>query len=205
MIIDANKLKGQHVYLQELSEENIPILKKLARDKRLWEFTKTLLIDDTYDEQWERYIALAKNPNGDGMFGAGLQKTFVIYRSSDNAVIGMSRYYGLNEKHKRLDIGYTWYIPEVWGKVHNKECKLLLLQYAFEVLHFNRVGFHVAHINLRSQKAVEKIGGVKEGVLRNHSYQPDGSMRSTVLFSVLREEWPQTKEKLLKLVAEGTM
>lgn len=205
MIIDVNKLKGQHVYLQELREENIPTLKKLAKDERLWEYTKTLLINETYDEQWERYIALAKNPNCDGTFGAGLQKTFVIYRSSDDAIIGMSRYYSLSEKHKRLDIGYTWYIPEVWGKVYNKECKLLLLQYAFEALNFNRVGFHVAHINLRSQKAVEKIGGVKEGVLRNHSYQPDGSMRSTVLFSVLREEWPQTKEKLLKLVAEGTM
>jgi RimJ/RimL family protein N-acetyltransferase len=58
----------------------------------------------------------------------------------------------------------------------------------------------VAHINLRSQKAVEKIGGIKEGVLRNHSYQPDGSLRSTVLFSILKEEWPEKKAKLLSLI-----
>lgn len=200
MVIDISKLKGAHVYLQELREENIPVIKKLAKDERIWEFTKTLLIKETYDDQFEQYISIALNPNGDGMFGVGLQKTFVIYRCSDNAIIGMTRYYSLSEKHKRLDIGYTWYIPEVWSKVYNKECKLLLLQYAFEVLNFNRVGFHVAHINIRSQKAVEKIGGVGEGMLRNHSYQPDGSIRSTVLFSIIKEEWPEKKQRIQELI-----
>ena len=182
----------------------MPILKELAKDARLWEFTKTLIINDTFDEQWERYISIAQNPNCDDTYGAGLQKTFVIFQASDNKIIGMTRYYALNETHKRVDIGYTWYTPEVWGQVHNKECKLLLLQYAFEVMGFNRVGFHVAHINLRSQKAVEKIGGVREGVLRKHSYQPDGSHRSTVLFSIIDEEWPEKKIKLQQLVKEGS-
>jgi len=200
MTIDVSKLKGQHVYLQELRDENIPVLKKLANNKRIWEFTRTLLIDETYDSQFERYISVAKNPNGDGNFGSGIQKTFVIYCSSDDTIIGMTRYYGINKTHKRLDIGYTWYIPEVWGKVHNKECKLLLLQYAFETMQFNRVGFHVAHINIRSQKAVEKIGGQKEGILRKHSYQPDGSIRDTVLYSIIDEEWPSVKKVLQKLV-----
>jgi RimJ/RimL family protein N-acetyltransferase len=200
MNIDISKLKGRYVYLKELQKEHIPVLKRLAKDERLWEFTKTLLINESYEQQFEQYISIALTPAGDGTYGAGLQKTFVIFRSTDDVIIGMTRYYGLNEKHKRLDIGYTWYIPEVWRKVHNKECKLLLLQYAFEVLNFNRVGFHVAHVNVRSQKAVEKIGGIREGVLRNHSYQPDGSVRSTVLFSILKEEWPERKEKLLKLV-----
>jgi N-acetyltransferase len=200
MDIDTSKLKGRYVYLKELQEEHIPVLKKLAKDERLWEFTKTLLINETFDQQFEQYISVAFTPTGDGTFGVGVQKTFVIFRSSDNAIIGMTRYYGLSEKHKRLDIGYTWYIPEVWRKVHNKESKLLLLQYAFEILKFNRVGFHVAHINIRSQKAVEKIGGVREGVLRNHSYQPDGSIRSTVLFSILKEEWPEKKQNLLRLI-----
>jgi RimJ/RimL family protein N-acetyltransferase len=201
MNIDIVKLKGYHVYLEELRAGHIPVLKVLAKDERIWEFTRTLLINDTFDSQFENYIQIALDPNGDGTFGVGLQKTFVIHRKADSAIIGMTRYYGLTEKHKRLDIGYTWYIPEVWQKVHNKECKLLLLQYAFEVLNFNRVGFHVAHINIRSQKAVEKIGGVKEGMLRNHSYQPDGSIRSTVLFSIINEEWPQKKKNLLQLIA----
>lgn len=200
MEIDISKLRGTYVYLKELQQENISAIKVLAKDERIWEFTKTLLINETYDQQFEQYISVALNPNGDGLFGVGLQKTFVIYRSMDDAIIGMTRYYSLSEKHKRLDIGYTWYLPEVWKKVYNKECKLLLLQYAFEVLKFNRVGFHVAHVNIRSQKAVAKIGGVKEGLLRNHSFQPDGSIRSTVLFSILKEEWPEKKQKLLELI-----
>ena len=205
MIIDTSLLKGQHVYLQELKPEYIPELKVLAKDKRLWEFTRTLLIDETFDSQFERYMEVALHPNGDGSFGAGLQKTFVIFRTNNDTIIGMTRFYGLDQKHKRLDIGYTWYIPDVWGKVHNKECKLLLLQYAFEVLNLNRVGFHVAHINLRSQKAVEKIGGVKEGMLRKHSYQPDGSSRSTVLYSIINDEWPQKKNNLLQLINQDQL
>lgn len=201
MNIDTAKLKGQYVYLRELQDENIPVIKELTRDERLWEFTKTLLINDSFDQQFHQYITVALDPNGEGIYGVGQQKTFVIFRTTDDTIIGMTRYYGISEKHKRLDIGYTWYVPEVWRKVYNKECKLLLLQYAFEVLQFNRVGFHVAHINLRSQKAVEKIGGVKEGILRKHSYLPDGSERSTVLYSILREEWPEKKQKLLALIA----
>jgi RimJ/RimL family protein N-acetyltransferase len=91
----------------------------------------------------------------------------------------------------------------VWGGVHNKECKLLLLQYIFEVLRFNRAELRVAHQNLRSQKAVEKIGGVKEGVLRKHGYRNDGSIRHTVVYSIIDEEWQGVKEKLLRLIAES--
>ena len=201
MNIDTAKLKGRFVYLKALKPEHIPVLKVLAKDERLWEFTKTLLINETFDEQFENYIDVAFNPNGDGSYSVGLQKTFVIFRVSDDNIIGMTRFYGIDEKQKRLDIGYTWYIPEVWGLVYNKECKLLLLQYAFEILKYNRVGFHVAHQNIRSQKAVEKIGGVKEGILRNHSYRADGSIRHTVLFSIVKDEWLEKKKQLLELIA----
>ena len=205
MIIDVSKLNGQHVYLRELDEEHIPILKSLAKDARLWEFTKSLIINDSFDAQFERYITIALSPNGDSTFSVGVQKTFVIFNKADDAIIGMTRFYGLDEKQKRVDIGYTWYVPEVWGMVYNKECKFLLLQYVFDVLKFNRAGFHVAHINIRSQKAVEKIGGVKEGVLRKHSYQPDGSMRNTVLYSILDDEWEVVKERLLQMINESVV
>ena len=203
MHIDSTKLCGRFVYLKELQEQHVPVLKQLARDARLWEFTKSLVVNETFDSQFERYVGVALSSQGEGIFGVGLQKTFVIFRSSDDAVIGMTRYYGLDEKHKRVDIGYTWYIPDVWGKVYNKECKLLLLQYAFEVLNFNRVGFHVAHVNTRSQKAVEKIGAVKEGVLRKHSYQADGSTRHTVLYSIISDEWPEKKEILIQMIVSS--
>ena len=91
-------------------------------------------------------------------------------------------------------------MPEVWGGVENKECKLLLLQYAFEILNFQRVQFDVAHQNIRSQKAVVKIGGTKEAVLRKHGLHADGTVRDTVVFSIIDDEWPEKKTALLQLI-----
>jgi RimJ/RimL family protein N-acetyltransferase len=125
----------------------------------------------------------------------------VIRAVKDDRLIGMTRMFNIDRKDKRLEIGHTWYIPEVWGKVYNKECKLLLLRYVLETLEFNRVEFRVAHQNIRSQKAVVKIGGVKEGVLRRFAIRNDGSSRDTVVFSVIIDEWPETKKKLLEMVA----
>jgi len=199
--IDSSALRGKFVYLQLLQPQHVPTLRALAKDERLWEFTKTLLINEQYDEQFDQYIAGAFNEEGEGLYTVGLQLSFTIFRTDNDAIIGMTRFYGIDEKHKRLDIGYTWYIPEVWGGAHNKECKLLLLQLAFETLDYNRVGFHVAHQNIRSQKAVEKIGATKEGLVRNHSYRNDGSVRHTVLFSIIKEEWPEVKPALQSLIS----
>ena len=200
MQIDVTKLRGQHVYLELLNASHVPTLKILAKDESLWEFTKTLLINETYDEQFDNYINTALDPDG-----VGMQRSFVIHDAASNTIIGMSRYYRIEPSHKRLDIGYTWYTPAYWGKVHNKECKLLLLQYAFETLKFQRVEFEVAHQNIRSQKAVEKIGGVKEGVLRKHGLRPDGSVRHTVVFSIIDDEWPEKKNHLAALIRAQTI
>lgn len=196
MQIDTSLLRGQFVYLERLQPSHVPLLKPLAFDERLWEFTKTLLLTDTFDEQFDRYMATALDPAG-----VGEQCSFVIRDARSAAVIGMTRYYRIEPAHNRLCIGYTWYAPAYWGRVHNKECKLLLLQYAFETLGFQRVEFEVAGQNIRSQKAVAKIGGVKEGVLRKHGLRPDGSVRDTVVFSIIDDEWPQTKQKLTALLA----
>ena len=115
----------------------------------------------------------------------------------------MTRFLNIDKKEKRLEIGGTWYVAEVWGKVYNKECKFLLLKYTFEELYFNRAQFNIAGQNIRSQKAVEKIGGVKEGVLRKHRYRNDGSLRDTVIFNIINDEWPVKKEKLLQLIIEN--
>lgn len=198
MDIDTFLLKGQFVRLDTLKPDDREALRSLARDERIWEFTKTLIIDDAYDSMFDSYFNTAIDPNG-----LGVQQSFVVRRVTDDGIIGMTRLYEINPKEKTAVIGYTWYSPDVWGKVHNKECKLLLLSYVFEQLHFNRVELRVAHQNLRSQKAVEKIGGVREGVLRKHGYRNDGSIRHTVIFSIIDDEWPTVKEKLLQLIAEN--
>ncbi|MFI5128816.1 MAG: GNAT family N-acetyltransferase [Chitinophagales bacterium] len=198
MDIDVSKLKGRHVSLELLTEDHREIIRPIAKDERIWELNRMLLIDETYDSQFDSYFAFAMDP-----MGRGEQHTFVIHKTGEKEIIGMTRFYELSERHKRVAIGYTWYIPSVWRKVHNKECKLLLLQYAFEELGFNRVEFTVASQNIRSQKAVEKIGAVKEGVMRKHSYRNDGSQSDTILFSIINDEWPVNKEKLKQLITES--
>jgi RimJ/RimL family protein N-acetyltransferase len=198
MDIDIAKLSGNYVYLEFLSPVYRETLRLLAKNDLIWEFNKLLPIDDNYDAAYDDYFKAALDKNG-----LGGQQTFVIKKTGDDSIIGMTRLYEIDPKEKTVLIGYTWYIPAVWGKVHNKECKLLLLQYVFEDMKFNRAELRVAHQNLRSQKAVEKIGAIKEGVLRKHGYRNDGSIRHTVVYSIIDDEWPPTKEKLLSLIAEG--
>ncbi|HEV3326992.1 MAG TPA: GNAT family protein [Puia sp.] len=207
---DLSLLKGRHVYLQFLTEEHRETLRPLARDERIWEFTKTLLITDTFDRQFDNYFdeALAFAAKGD--------RAFAIVACGDgevmgdgglmgaDRVIGMTRAYDIDRKVKKITIGHTWYIPAVWGKAHNKECKLLLLQYIFDTLGFVRTDFKVAGQNIRSQKAVEKIGGMREGILRRYTLRNDGTPADTVFFSILAEEWPERKRRLREMV-DGAM
>jgi RimJ/RimL family protein N-acetyltransferase len=195
--IDTSLLRGRFVYLSLLQPDDITFLQKLAQDERIWEYTKTLLINESFDQQFETYI----NNALDDRFSGG-QCSFVIRETASDRILGMTRFYKVEPSHKRLSIGYTWYTPEVWGQVHNKECKLLLLEYAFETLQYQRVEFEVAHQNVRSQQAVEKIGGMKEGMLRKHGLHADGTMRHTFVFSIVDDEWPEKKQKLQEMVVQ---
>ena len=198
MDIDLSKLKGKHIYLELLQSGHKETLRDLAKDERIWEGNRGFILNETFDEQFDNYYSTALDNNA--MSG---QQTFVMRKTSDDVIIGMTRFLNIDKKDKRLEIGYTWYIPAVWGKVYNKECKLLLLQYTFEELNFNWAQFNVAGQNIRSQKAVEKIGGVKEGVLRRYGYRNDGSLKDNVIFSIINDEWPVKKEKLIQLITEN--
>jgi len=182
---DLHLLRGRHVYLQFLTESHRGVLRPLAKDERIWEYTKTLLLTDTYDRQFDDYFneALSFSERG--------AQTFSIVSVADDRLIGMTRAYDLDRRVRKITIGYTWYVPEVWGKAHNKECKLLLLTYMFDTL---------ASQNIRSQKAVEKIGGVREGSLRRYSLRNDGTPTDTVFFSILGEEWPERKGRLTAMI-----
>lgn len=188
-------MRGRFVYLEPLQPEHREIIRQLARDPRIWEFTRTLIVDEHFDKMFDQYFDVAIDPKG-----LGEQQSYVVRQTNDDAVIGMTRMYEISRKDKTLMIGYTWYSPAVWGKVHNKECKLLLLQHVFEELKYNRAEFRVAHQNIRSQKAVEKIGGVKEGVLRKSRYNNDGEITDTFIYSIIDDEWPVKKEKLIQLI-----
>ena len=190
-------LRGQYFYLNFASEQDREAIRPLAKNDRIWEYTKTLMVTDTYDTQFDEYFDAALATAKEG-------QAFLIRRTTDDAIIGMTRIHSYTPKDKWAEIGHTWYLPEVWGGVYNKECKLLLLQYLFEQVGLCRVQFRIAHQNLRSQRAVEKIGGTKEGVLRKHGIRNDGQRRDTVVFSIIDEEWPEKKQLLKQMVDAGS-
>lgn len=187
-------LRGDHVYLTFATEADREALRPLAKDDRIWEFTKTLMVTDTYDAQFDDYFdaALATVSHG---------QAFVIRSATTGDILGMTRIHSYTPNDRWAEIGHTWYLPKIWGQVHNKECKLLLLQFLFEQKGLCRVQFRVAHQNIRSQKAVAKIGGTKEGVLRKHGFRNDGERKDTVVFSIIDDEWPEKKAALQKLIA----
>lgn len=104
------------------------------------------------------------------------------------------------EADKKLEIGWTWITQEYWGTVVNLECKLLLLTYCFETLKVNRVQLKTKDDNMRSKKAIEKIGGVFEGILRKDKIQQDGTTRNAAYYSILDNEWEIAKKKIVLLI-----
>lgn len=125
---------------------------------------------------------------------------FVIIDKVSGQIIGSTRFMDIDDKHKRLEIGTTWLIPAYWRTAINTNCKYLLLQYCFEILKLQRVQIKTDHENYRSQKAIERIGAIKEGVLRNHMIRKDGTIRHTVMYSITKEDWPEIKTHLQKLL-----
>src|SRR4029077_12425986 len=123
---------------------------------------------------------------------------FVVLLKAENRYVGMTRYLNIEEAHRKLEIGSTWYTPAVWAGAVNPECKLLLMQHAFEVLKFNRVEYKTDARNARSRAAIAKLGATQEGIFRKHIIMADGHVRDSVFFSIIDTEWPAVKAGLEK-------
>lgn len=121
---------------------------------------------------------------------------FTVLLQSDGTVAGSSSYLDLRLEHRGLEVGFTWIAEDYRGTFVNPEMKLLMLGYAFEQLGCMRVQLKTDLRNIRSQRAMEKLGCVKEGVWRQHMIMPDGYIRDTVMYSILDSEWPGVRERL---------
>ena len=185
-------LEGTTVDLIPLEKEHLEELYQASADKELWRLVPTDCSDrDTfYDNYQNALIAREK----------GLQYPFVIIDKRTQKIIGSTRFFEMYEADKKLEIGWTWITQEYWGSVVNLECKLLLLTYCFEVLKINRVQLKTKDTNIRSRKAIEKIGGVFEGILRKDKIQNDGTTRNAAYYSILDDEWGISKEKIQGLI-----
>nr|WP_315027909.1 GNAT family N-acetyltransferase [uncultured Chryseobacterium sp.] len=187
-------LEGKTVDLIPLEKEHFEELYIAASDKELWELIPTDCSDKTlFYQNYER--ALSERETGN-------QYPFVIQDKKTRKLIGSTRFFEIYPSDKKLEIGWTWITKEYWGTAVNLECKLLLLNYCFEVLKTNRVQLKTKDTNFRSRKAIEKIGGVFEGILRKDRVQNDGSTRNAAYYSILDEEWKDAKCKIEKQIQE---
>lgn len=130
----------------------------------------------------------------------GLHLPFLIKDKITGKVVGSTRIGDIDHVNKNVEIGWTWIAPEYWGTKANTECKFLLLQYCFEEMKVNRVQFSVSGQNFRSQKAVERIGAVKEGTFRKHRVKADGTIHDNVFYSIIDTEWSTVKQQLICLL-----
>lgn len=128
---------------------------------------------------------------------------FAILDRASGRAAGSTRYLEIRPEHRGLEIGWTWLGRAYRRTAVNTECKYLLLRHAFEVMGAVRVQLKTDARNLASQRAIERIGGVREGVLRRHMVLADGFVRDSVMFSVTDTEWPGARERLLKLLDQG--
>lgn len=126
----------------------------------------------------------------------GLEYPFVVFDKELNRLVGSTRFLNINIPHRNLEIGWTWYSPEVWRTRVNTECKYELLKYGFEEMQLTRVQLKADSRNERSNRAIERIGAIKEGVLRQDRILPDGFKRNANLYSIIDTEWPDVKKKL---------
>ena len=189
MEIHPITLMGRVVRLEPLSEAHVPDLTITGADESIWRYMVYGGVGGQAQmREWVREI-LSRQARGTDL-------PFAVIHLGSGRAIGSTRYLDIQPQHRGLEIGGTWYGVAYQRSAVNTECKYLLLQHAFEVLGCLRVQLKTDLRNERSQRAIERIGAVREGVLRNHMLLPDGHVRSSVYYSLLNLEWPAVKAKL---------
>ncbi|WP_430392123.1 GNAT family N-acetyltransferase [Dyella sp. 20L07] len=175
-------LQDEFIALEPLSPEHAPALEAAAADGELW---KLWFTSAPAPSEAASYITKALEGQA-----AGAMLPFVVREKNTGEIVGTTRFYDFVPELPRVAIGYTWYAKR-WQKSHvNTACKRLLFKHAFETLGCVAVEFHTDHRNLDSQRAIERLGARRDGVLRAHKRRPDGTLRDTVCFSVIASEWP---------------
>jgi N-acetyltransferase len=182
-------LSGRHVRLEPLAPEHAEALAAAAADGELWRLWYTGVPAPGATSAWVAAALAMRERQG--------ALPFVVREQAGGAIIGSTRYFNVETAHRRLEIGHTWYAKRVQRTAVNTECKLLLLTHAFETLRCIAVEFRTGFFNFASRAAIARLGARQDGILRNHQILPDGTLRDTVVFSVIAGEWPAVKRHLV--------
>ncbi|MBL8766301.1 MAG: GNAT family N-acetyltransferase [Planctomycetes bacterium] len=191
-------LEGSVVRLEPLALAHAPGLLAAAASPEIWQWLT--IPQPTRIEDTQAFVRAALDQQE-----RGVDVPFAVVLRAGDRVVGSTRYMDIARADFGLEIGWTWYARDVWRSPVNTECKHLLMSHAFDVLGAARVQLKTDARNERSQRAIERIGATKEGVLRRHRRLHTGFLRDSVIYSVIREEWPAVKARLdaLRAPARG--
>jgi N-acetyltransferase len=187
-------LEGPHARLEPLAHAHHGGLVEAVNDGELWDLWYTFVPEAAQmTAEIDRRLALQS---------AGSMLPFTVKRP-DGSVAGMTTYMNVDAANKRVEIGSTWYRRAVQRTPLNTQCKLLLLQHAFEKLNCIAVEFRTHYFNQQSRAAITRLGAKQDGILRNHQLAPNGTLRDTVVFSIIDSEWPTVKAHLTYQLERG--
>ena len=188
-------LEGHGVRLEPLRAEHADALASAVADGRLWELWFTAAPEPAHTQ---RYVAEALAGQA-----AGQMLPWAVRELATGEIVGTTRYHDVVPAIDRVEIGYTWYAAR-WQRSHvNSACKLLLLAHAFDTVGCKVVGLRTDNFNFRSQRAIEALGAKRDGVLRHHQARRDGTVRDSVMYSILAAEWPDVRRHLELRLARG--
>lgn len=192
-------LDGRFVRVEPLERRHAPDFARTGADPAIWRWMPGGPPDGAHREERTRWFdawierALDEQERAEGV-------PFAIRRHQDGLIVGSTRYLTIRPDHRSIEIGWTWLAPDAQRTPVNTETKLLLLAHAFETLGARRVEFKTDARNARSRRALERIGGTFEGVLRRHMIRPDGSPRDSAYYSIIDDEWPPTRTRIRGLL-----
>ncbi len=182
-------LSGDQVDLKPMRTSHLNGLYAVGKESTIWQWMSRDKFSSKQDvENWIQEAISKYN-----------EIPFTIFHKTDQKIIGNTRFINIDPNNKSLEIGYSWLHPDYWHSGVNVECKYLLLDYIFETLKYNRAQLKTDIRNIRSQKAIEKLGATKEGVLRSNRIIKNGYRRDCVYYSILLEEWPAIKSHLINI------
>lgn len=185
-------ISGRYVDLERFASDHISGLQSIAFDIRISQNLPYKVNDKT---SFDDFMAALQHKNLNDQ-----QVTYIIRNKTNKMICGSTGFINIDAVNQQLEIGPTWLSPNVWSTKINIESKYLLLANCFEKRNIMRVEFKTREANVRSQKAIEKIGGIKEGLLRCHRKNDDGTFRNTIVYSIIQPDWPHTKTLLERLI-----
>ena len=180
-------LRGEHARLEPLSHDHLAGLVEAVKDGELFKLWYTAVPKpDDMGKEIDRRLGLQKS---------GSMLPFTVFDAAGK-IAGMTTYMNVDTPNRRVEIGSTWYAKRVQRTALNTQCKLMLLQHAFEKLDCIAVEFRTHFFNHQSRKAIERLGAKQDGILRSHQIAPNGTLRDTVVYSIIAAEWPTVKAHL---------